>query len=51
MDTILDFLKTASKNVVHDAGEFIGNEIAEAVTKSNDEKIVKQEPEILFHQK
>ena len=51
MDTIVDSLKTAPKKVVHNAGEFIGNEIAESVTKSNDEKIVKQEPEILFHHK
>ena len=40
----IDSLKTASKKVVHKAGEFIRNEIADAVTKSNDDKIVKQEP-------
>ena len=34
----------ASKKVVHKAGEFIGNKIADAVTKSNDDKIIKQEP-------
>ena len=44
MDTGLDSLKTASKKVVHKVGEFLGNKIAGAVTKSNDEKIVKQEP-------
>ena len=33
----------ASKNVVHEAGEFIGNKIEDAVTKPNDDKIVKQE--------
>ena len=40
LDTGLD----ASQNIVHKAGEFIGNKIAEAITKSNDDKIVKQEP-------
>ena len=34
LDTGLDSLKTASKKVVHKAGEFIGNRIADAVTKS-----------------
>ena len=43
MDTGLDAVKTASKKVVHEAGEFIGNKTADAVTKSNDNKIVKQE--------
>ena len=32
------------EKVVHKAGEFIGNKIADAVTKSNDDKIIKQEP-------
>ena len=31
------------KKVVHKAGEFIENEIANAVTKSNDDNIEKQE--------
>ena len=44
MNTGLDAVKRASKNVVHKAGEFIGNKFADAVTKSNDDKIVKQEP-------
>ena len=44
MDTGLDSLKAASKRVVHKEGEFLRNKIAEAVTKSNDDKIVKQEP-------
>ena len=44
LDTGLDAVKTASTKVVHKAGEFIGNKIADAVTKSNDDKIVKQEP-------
>ena len=44
LDTGLDAVKTASKKVVHKADELIGNKIADAVTKSNNEKIVKQEP-------
>ena len=38
---ILDKGLNASKKVVHKAGEFIGNKIADAVTKSNDDKIIK----------
>ena len=34
----------ASKNVLHKAREFIGNKIADAVTKLNDGNIEKQEP-------
>ena len=41
MDTRLDAVNTASKKAVHKAGEFIGNKIAYAVTKSNDDKIMK----------
>ena len=44
MDTGLDAVKTASKKVVHKAGEFLRNKIADAVTKSNDVNIEKQEP-------
>ena len=44
MDTGLGALKTTSKKVVHETGEFIGNKIADAVTKSNNDKIVKKEP-------
>ena len=44
MDTGLDPLKTAFKKVVHETGEFMGNKIADAVTKSNDDKIEQQEP-------
>ena len=44
MDTGLDAVKTASKKVVHKAGELIENKIADALTKSNNDKIVKQEP-------
>ena len=50
LDTGLDDLKTVSKKVVHKAteatGEFIGNKITDAVTKSKDDKIVKQKPVI-----
>ena len=44
LDTGLDTVKTASKKVVHKAGKFLGNKIADEVTKSNDNKIEKQEP-------
>ena len=44
LDTGLDSLKSASKKVVHKAGEFIGNKITDAVAKSNDNKILKLEP-------
>ena len=44
MNTGLDSLKTASKKLVHNAGEFLGNKTADAVTVSYDDKIVKQEP-------
>ena len=44
LDTRLDSLKTASKKVVQNAGEFIGNKIADTVTKSNDDSTEKQEP-------
>ena len=40
MDKGLD----ASKKVVHKAGEYLGNKIADAVNKSNDDNIEKQEP-------
>ena len=40
MDKGLD----ASKKVVHKADEFIGNKIADAITKSNDDNIEEQEP-------
>ena len=44
LDTGLDSSKTASRKVVHKAGEFIWNKTADAVTASHDDKIVKQEP-------
>ena len=44
MNTGLDSLKTVSKKVVHKAGEFLRNKIADAVTKSNNDTIRKQEP-------
>ena len=34
LDTGLDAVKAGSKKVVHKAGEYIGNKIADAVTKS-----------------
>ena len=33
----------ASKEVIHKAGEFIGNKIGDVVTKPNDDKTGKQE--------
>ena len=39
----LDFLKTVFKKVVHKTGEILGNKMADAVTKSNDDKIVKRD--------
>ena len=44
MDTGVDVLKTASEKLVHETDQFIGNKMADAVAKSNDEKIVKHEP-------
>ena len=41
MDTGLDALKTAFKKVAHKAGKFLGNKVADAATKSNNDKIVK----------
>ena len=41
LDTGLDSLKTASKKVVHTAGEYLGNKVADAVINSNDDKIAK----------
>ena len=32
------------KNIVHKAGEHLGNKIADTVTNSNDDNIEKQEP-------
>ena len=39
LDAGLNCLKTASKGVVHEAGEYLGNKIADAVTKSNGDKM------------
>ena len=33
-----------AKKVFHEVGEFMENKIADAVTKSNDDNIVEQEP-------
>ena len=41
LNTELDVVKPASKKVFYKAGEFIENKTADAVTKSNDDKIVK----------
>ena len=43
-DTGLSSLKSASKKVVYKSGKFLGNKTAATVTKSNGDKIVKQEP-------
>ena len=37
-------LKTASKKLVRKMGEFLGNKIADAVTNSYNNKIVKMKP-------
>ena len=39
MDKGLGSIKTASKKVAHEAGEFLRNKTADTVTKSNDDKI------------
>ena len=44
MNTGLDSLKTITKQVVHKPGEFLGNKIADTVTKLNDDKNVKKKP-------
>ena len=41
LDTGLNALKTVSKEVVHQTGEFLGRTIADAVAKSNDDKFKK----------
>ena len=43
LDTGLDAVKTASKKVVHKAGEFIGNKIADPLTNLKDDNTEKQE--------
>ena len=43
LNTGLDFLKTASKKIVHETGELLGNKIVDGVTKSNNDQIVKHE--------
>ena len=43
MKQILDKGLDDSKNVLHKAGEFIGNKIADAVAKSNNHNSEKQE--------
>ena len=46
METELDFLETASKEVVHKTGEFLGNKTADAITNSYDTEIAKIKPVI-----
>ena len=41
MDTGLNAVKTGSNKVVHRAGEFLGNKIADAIAKSNNYKVAK----------
>ena len=43
LETGQDAINTASKEVVHKAGEFIRNKIADSVFKSNDVNTEKQE--------
>ena len=43
LDTGLDAVKSASKKVIQKADEFLGNKIADTVTKSNNGKIVKSD--------
>ena len=43
MDTERDSWKPISKKVFRKTGEFLGNKIEVALTKSNDDNIVKQE--------
>ena len=42
-----DSLKTVSKQVVHKAGEFVGNKTVGAVTKLSGNKIVRPDKEML----
>ena len=35
-----DFFKNCFEKIVHKAGELLGNKIADAVTKPNDDKIL-----------
>ena len=41
MDAGLHAVKTTFKDVIYKTNEFLGNKIADAVTKPNDEKITK----------
>ena len=42
MDTGLESFKAAYKKVVHKTGTILGNQIVDAVTKSNDDKVLKK---------
>ena len=48
LDRGIDSLKTTSKYVIQKTGEFLENKIAEAVTNSNNNKIVKPVEEIII---
>ena len=41
LNTGVDAVKAASRNVIHKAGEFLRNNIADAVIKTNNDKIMK----------
>ena len=41
---LLDKRLDASKKVVHKAGEYLGDKISDAITKSSNDNIEKQEP-------
>ena len=43
LNTGVDVLITTSKTVVHKAVDFLGKKIADAISQSNDDKIVKSE--------
>ena len=51
LDTGLHAAKAASQKVVHKVGKFLGNKIADVVTKSNDDKIVKPEVTLISLEK
>ena len=44
LDTGIDSLQSASKKVVHETGEFLGNKNAYAVTNLHIDKILKTKP-------
>ena len=44
METVLHAVKSASEKVISKASEFIGDKVTDAIPKSNDVNIEKQEP-------